>query len=215
MYQTLLLMNILLLDDHRMTLDGYSLYLNPEENNFYKVLNCKDFYEWLICNPEVDFAIIDQELPPYPEKELANGCDCAVLLNSLKPNCKIIIITSHEEAVILYNINQKGKPDALISKSDFDEEMIKNIINGKVSLPFFSARVKMSITEINKKETLWDPLNREILMYLSQGFKISQLELFIPLTKSGIQKKVSKMIQDFNVKDYQELIQLLKKEDWL
>lgn len=215
MYQTLLLMNILLLDDHRMTLDGYSLYLNPEENNFYKVLNCKDFYEWLICNPEVDFAIIDQELPPYPEKELANGCDCAILLNSLKPNCKIIIITSHEEAVILYNINQKGKPDALIIKSDFHEEMITNIINHKTTLPFFSPRAKEAIAETSKKQTLWDPVNREILMYLSQGFKTSQLENLLPLTKSGIQKKVSKMIQDFNVKDYQELIQLLKKEDWL
>lgn len=208
-------MKILLLDDHRMTLDGYALYLNPQENSFYKILNCKDFYEWLHGNPEVDFAIIDQELPPYPEKKIENGCDCAVLMKKLKPNCTIIIITSHEEAIVLYNINQKGKPDALISKSDFDEETITNIINAKVSLPYYSARVKKAIIEINKKDTLLDPLTREILMYLSQGFKISQLELLIPLTKSGIQKKVSKMIQDFNVKDYQELIKLLKKEDWL
>ncbi len=208
-------MNILLLDDHRMTLEGYPRYLNPKENDFYKVLNCKDFYEWLIGNPDVDFAIIDQELPPYPEKELTDGCDCALLLKNLKPDCKVIIITSHDEAVILYNINQKGKPDALISKSDFDEEMIMNIISLKTPLPFFSPRAKEAMAEINKKQTLWDPVNREILMYLSLGFKISQLENILPLTKSGIQKKVSKMIQDFNVRDYQDLIQLLKKEDWL
>jgi len=198
-----------------MTLDGYALYLNPHENSFYKILNCKDFYEWLYSNPGVDFAIIDQELPPYPEKKLENGSDCALLMKKLKPNCTIIIITSHEEAIVLYNINQKGKPDALICKSDFDEETITNIINAKVSLPFYSTRVKKAIVEINKKDTLLDPINREIIMYLSHGFKITQLEFLIPLTKSGIQKKVSKMIQDFNVKDYQELIKLLKNDDWL
>ena len=52
-------------------------------------------------------------------------------------------------------------------------------------------------------------------MYLAQGFKIAQLEDYVSMTKSCIQKKVSKMIQEFNVKDYQELIQLLKKEGWL
>jgi len=208
-------MNILLLDDHTMTLDGYSLYLDREKNNFYKILNCESFYEWLTSNPEVDFAIIDYELPPYPEKELMNGGDCALLLKSLKPDCNIIISTSHEETVILYNIYQTCKPDALIVKSDFSEKMITAIFNQQTTLPFYSARAKQAITLTNKKETLWDAKNREILMYLAQGFKIAQLEDYVSMTKSGIQKKVSKMIQEFNVKDYQELIQLLKKEGWL
>jgi DNA-binding NarL/FixJ family response regulator len=63
--------------------------------------------------------------------------------------------------------------------------------------------------------TLLDPTNREILMYLSHGFKIFQIQDFISLSTSGIQKRISKMLQEFDVSDYQELIVLVKKEGLL
>lgn len=208
-------MDILLLDDHLMTLNGYESFLNPEENNFYKVSNCKDFHEWLCKDLNVDMAIIDHDLPPYFEKNLLNGADCALLLKKLKPNCKLVVITAHDEAMFLYNLNRKVQTDALISKIDFDENLVHDLLNIEPGYPYYSHQIKQAIISINKKTTLLDPLNREILMYLSQGFKTNQLDAFIPLTKSGIQKKISKMLQDFNVKDYQELIQFLKKDHLL
>src|SRR5690606_27196410 len=153
---------------------------------FYKILTCESLYEWLSSNLEVDFAIIDYELPPYREKELMNGGDCALLLRSLKPDCNIIIRTSHEETVILYNIYQTCKADALIGKSVFSEKMITAIFNQQTTRPFYPARAKQAITLTNKKETLLDAKNREIRMYLAQGFKIAQLEDYVSMTKSGI-----------------------------
>lgn len=208
-------MKILLLDDHLMTLDGYILYLYPEKNTFYKVTNCKTFYEWLSKDYDIDMAIIDHDLPPDLERNLHNGADCALLLKQLKPNCKVVLITAHDEAMFLYNLNRKVQPDALISKIDFNEDLVRDLLNNETCFPYYSHQIKQAIISINKRTTLLDPLNREILMYLSQGFKTNQLDAFIPLTKSGIQKKISKMLQDFNVKDYQELIQTLKKDNLL
>lgn len=208
-------MNILLLDDHLMTLDGYALYLNPTENSFQKVLDCKEFYQWLLTDPQVDLAVIDYNIPSYDEKNLHNGADCALLLKELKPNCRIILITAHHESMILYNINQRVQPYALISKIDFNQELMDGLLSNKLDHPYLSAKVKEAILSINKKTTLLDATNREILMYLTQGFKINQLDQFLSLSKSGIQKKVSKMIVDFEVKDYHELVQVLKREKLL
>ncbi|MBA5793457.1 response regulator transcription factor [Flavobacterium sp. xlx-214] len=208
-------MNILLLDDHLMTLDGYALYLQPEMNSFYKVSNCEEFYNWLFTDTLVDIALIDYNLPPYNAASLFNGSDCALLLQQAQPNCKIILVTAHDEAVFLYEMNKKVNPYAIISKIDFNQELINELLNTATKAPYYSPKVKEAFTKITRKNTLLDSNSREILLYLSQGFKSSQLSQFINLSQSGIQKKITKMLQDFNVNDYHELIQILKKDNLL
>lgn len=47
-------------------------------------------------------------------------------------------------------------------------------------------------------------------MYLSQGFKVNQISGFVKLSTFAIQKRVNKMLRDFDVTNHAELIQICK-----
>jgi DNA-binding NarL/FixJ family response regulator len=209
-------MNILLADDHLMTLEGYISILNNPEYQYSKLLTCEQIYHWIMQGNIPDVAVLDHDMPSYKELELNSGADCALLIRQYAPDCKIILITAHEEAVILYNMYKKTHPDALIVKSDFTGEIFRVLVGKDISeSSYLSPKAKAAVKSIMNRLTLLDPTNREILMYLSHGFKIFQIQDFISLSTSGIQKRISKMLQEFDVSDYQELIVLVKKEGLL
>lgn len=209
-------MTILLADDHLMTIEGYISILDNSSTTYYKVQNCEEFYTQLMKLDKLDVAIVDHDMPIYADKNLFSGLDCTALLRERFPSCKIILITAHEEALILYTIYQKRTLDALIVKSDFSSDILQTLVMEKsINEPFYSCIAKVAIKKVIAKTTLLDSKNREILMYLSHGYKISQLESFVFLSPSAIQKRISKMLHEFNVVDYQYLIQLIKQHQLL
>lgn len=208
-------MTLLLIDDHEILLQGYISILKDKKYNFYKARNCMEVYEHLQEGLIPDVAFMDHSLPPFPEQNLFSGVDCALLIKSYAPLCNILVITAHEEALTLYDIYQKTHPEGLILKSDFTSEMIESLVSGDTPFPFLSNRAKEAIQEVQIKETLLSSTNIEILMYLSNGFKINELEGIVCLSTSAIQKRITKMLREFKVKDYQELIRLLKKDQIL
>ena len=106
-------------------------------------------------------------------------------------NCKIIIITAHTEVVIVYDITKKVKPNALIIKNNITphklQQAVMEIIKGN---HYQSTIVEKCIHQIWKKELMIEDYNREILLFLSKGFKIIELETIIHLTTSAF-KSVS------------------------
>lgn len=215
LYKTLP-MTILLLDDHIMTLEGYASILEKEDTSFSKITNCEQLFYWITSGNIPDVALIDHDLPSFPEQKLLNGADCALLIRTYAPDCKIILITAHEESMVLYNMFRKVSPSALIVKADFTTEIIRTFVYGtSEELPFLSKIAQDALKTIKDKLTLIEPTNREILMYLAQGFKVSQIEDIVFMSKSGIQKRISKMLQEFGVNDHHELVQLVKKQNIL
>ena len=206
-------MNILLADDHPMTLEGYISILNIPNYNFIKALTCEEVYINVLKDKIVDIAIIDHDMPAFPERGLENGVDCALFIRKCLPECKIILITAHEEAMLLYNIHKKIDLYGLIVKSDFTADVFKKLVSeSSHEESYYSYQVKEALKEVNKRTTLLNSKNREILFYLTQGFKISEIESFVSLSTSGIQKRISKMLEEFDVSDYQKLIKIVKRE---
>ena len=207
-------MNVLLIDDHPMIMEGYISILNQPTYIYHKITSCEQFFKWIHKGIIPDIAIVDYSMPPFPQQNLHSGGDCAVLLKKHAPNCKIIMVTAHEESTILYNIYEQVSIDALIVKSDFTTKIFKQSIFDNISESIYlSPTAKKALNAI--KGTLLDSKNREILIYLSNGLKIIQLKDFVSLSTSGVQKRITKMLQEFNVSDYQELIVLAKKEGFL
>lgn len=160
-----------------------------------------------------DVALIDYNLPPYEDQNLRNGADCALIIKKYAPYCKNILITAHDESLILYKIHKNAKLDALVTKANFSSDMIREIVCKNCEVPFFSPQVKYALQEAKIKETLYSNTNIEILMYLANGFKVSQMNDFLNISTVAIQKRLNKMLRDFNVKDYHELIQFCKKQN--
>jgi DNA-binding NarL/FixJ family response regulator len=215
-------MNILLVDDHPMTVEGFmnallQVNISKEKANFIKLHNCKDGYDTITTNSTpFDLAILDQGLPGYAEQWIESGSDLALLIQEHQPNCKIIIVTAHTEVIIIYDILQKVNPDGLIIKNDIRPDNLQFIVTEVLQgNQYYSPMVKACMQEMMKKELMFDDFNRQILSYLSKGFKVKELDGVVCLGDSAIQKRVIQMKNAFNVTDNTGLLKEAMKQGFI
>jgi DNA-binding NarL/FixJ family response regulator len=191
--------NILIVDDHPMTVDGYvNLLSNINYNNnqpaFIKSFNCQDAYNkihfHLKQNINIDLALLDINLPPYPELKINDGTDLASLIRKKNPNCKIVLLSMHGEPLTVDKIIKVINPEGFIAKSDINFELFpvicKRIIDGDI---FHSPTIIESQRELFKKNINWDNHDNKILTLICQGVKTVHLPNYIPLSMSAIEKR--------------------------
>ena len=218
-------MNILLVDDHPMTVEGFMNVLLKanflkEQPVFTKKHSCEGAYiaitEALQNKQLFDLAIVDQGLPSYAEQSIGSGSDLALIIRERMPNCKIIMVTAHSEVIIIYDIVKKVSPDGLINKNDINPDNLQLIVSEVMQgNQYHSATVKNCINEIWKKELMFDDFNRQILSYLSIGFKVKELEDVVHLSTSAIQKRVIRMKTAFEVTDDSGLVKEAIKQGFI
>lgn len=198
-------LTILIVDDHPMTVDSYINLLSDNdfqkiEPSFIKSYNCEDAYNKINFqqkkNSKIDFALLDISLPPYKEANINNGIDLALLIREKFPNCKIVLLTMHNEPLTVDKIIKGIKPEGLIAKSDINFELFplicQKILKGEV---FRSNTIIESQRELFKKNINWDNHDNQILILISQGVKTVNLPEYIPLSMSAIEKRKA------NIKD--------------
>ncbi len=214
-------MNIFILDDHPMTVDGYknvicNLY---ETNSFTVAYDCKTAYTEIMNlkgRKHFDIAIIDKGIPEYPERKMYSGVDIALLLRDVNPQCKIVMITAHTEFLIIYDIYKKIRPEGFISKGELTPNNLQDIISVvQNSENYLSPFVKDCIKEIWKKDLMVDDYNRQILFYMSKGYKLKELEEVVFLATSTIQRRVINMKQAFDVPDDSSLIKTVISQGFI
>jgi DNA-binding NarL/FixJ family response regulator len=192
-------LNILIVDDHPMTVDSYSNLLslnNFQENtpNFIKSYNCQDAYNkiffYLKQHTNIDLALLDISLPPYTEFNIENGIDLATLIRKKFTNCKIVLLTMHSEPITVDKIIKEINPEGFVSKNDINFELFpiicKKIMNGEI---YRSSTIIESQREFHKSNINWDKHDSQILILISQGVKTVNLPDYIPLSMSAIEKR--------------------------
>ena len=213
-------MNVLLADDHPMTIEGYHDALQKNPFQIYSPVFTKAYNFEEACQAveriAYDLAIIDNSMPPYLEGGITSGIELAQFIRTKLPSCKVIIITAHTEVVIVYDIAKKARPDGLIIKNDVTPEKLQSaVIDVIKGGTYQSPLVKNCISEIWKKELMVEDYNRQILFYLSKGFKIKDLEQTVYLTSSAIQKRISRMKKAFDVSDDTSLVKEAIKQGFI
>lgn len=218
-------MNILLVDDHPMTVEGFinvlvNSHFLKNKPMFTKKHSCEGAYiaitKAIQTKQLFDLAIIDQGLPSYQEQSIASGSDLALLIREHMPDCKIIMITAHSEVIVIYDIVKKISPNGLINKNDVSPDnlllIVSEVMRGNL---YHSDTIKNCINEIWKKELMFDDFNRQILSYLSKGFKVKELEDVVHLSTSAIQKRVIRMKNAFEVTDDSGLVKEAIKQGFI
>ena len=136
--------NVLIVDDHPMTVDSYvnllsDSHLKNFKSNFIKCYNCKEAFDAIFFhlkqNINIDLALIDLSLPPYQDFNINSGIDLALLIRKKRFDCKIILLTMHTEPLIVNKIIKELNPEGFISKSDINFELFpiicKKILKGE------------------------------------------------------------------------------------
>jgi two-component system, NarL family, response regulator NreC len=190
-------LKVLMVDDHPSMIEGYKIILSYNDFGYdvdvTAVYSCEAAYELITKKKSAtifDLVFLDYSLPPFEKKRIMNGEDLAVLVQKHFPNAKIVILTSHTEAILLYNIIKKVNPEGLLVKSDFtaDELLLAfdTIMNGHV---YFSQTVKQIIKDLSSNTLYLDSINRTIISLLSQGIKTKSLPVRLSLSLSAIEKR--------------------------
>ena len=91
-------------------------------------------------------------------------------------------------------------------------EIVIDVLRGN---KYHSPLVRNCIQDIWKKEIMIEDHNRQILMYLSKGFKIKDLEQIINISASAIQKRIIKMKNVFEVTDDSNLVKEAIKQGFI
>lgn len=216
-------MNILLIDDHPIVVSAYkNIILESYEQNTQIdiVYNCEQAYNTIISaknnNKMFDLIITEQNLPSFKEQKLFCGTDIINFVKQFSTKCKFIVITGHMKILFIYDIVRKAKPDGLASKSDITISNLTSIVKCVLKdQPYQSIQIKNCIEEVWKRDIVVDDYNRQILYYLSVGYKIKDLEKVITLTTSAVQKRINKLKKTFNAEDERDLIKILKEKSFL
>lgn len=192
-------MEVLIIDDHPIQIDGYKSILSFSDSNepieVTACYNCTEAYQIITTSQNKNrfsLAIIDYSIPPFEAQNLFNGEDVARLMQSCSPETKIAIITSHTEAIVLYNVLKKVNPQGLLVKSDIDGEELLEAFSQLIKENFYySESVKKAKKMLISKEELLDATNRKIIELLSQGIKTKNLSTHLALSQSAIEKRKS------------------------
>jgi DNA-binding NarL/FixJ family response regulator len=195
---------ILMIDDHPLQIEGYKTILGYNNKNLdiesTACYNCEQAYNIITntSNPvDFDMVFLDRSLPGYAEKKVNSGEDLALLIKDYLPNTKIIMLTSHAEAFIIYDLVHKVQPDGLLIKSDFDGDILLQSFDAVIEgQNFHSETVTESIKELLSREDYLDTINRQIITLLSQGLKNKTIAGELNLSESTVEKRKSR-IKDF------------------
>lgn len=202
-------LKILMVDDHPSMIEGYKIILSYNSSGFdietFAAYNCETAFALITNRTKInnfDLVFLDYSLPPFEEMNIKSGEDLAMLVKTLLPEVKIIMLTSHTESILLYNLIKNIEPAGLLVKSDFsaDELLLAfdTIMHGNT---YHSDTVKANIKELLSGNKYLDDYNRQIIGLLAQGIKTKNLPNHINLSISAIEKRKVQIRDYFCIKN--------------
>ncbi|MES2410852.1 MAG: response regulator transcription factor [Bacteroidota bacterium] len=186
---------VLMVDDHPPIIEGYRSIL--AYNSFGYILNttavhsCETAYNAIFqAKRPFDIVFLDLTLPSYFEKNINSGEDLIPIVRKQHPNAKVVILTSHSEAIVLFKIINDHKPEGVLVKSDFQAQELIEAFNVVVEGgTYFSETVINHRKSWGEKNKVMDSYNRQILSLLAQGIKTKNFPELLHLSKSAIDKR--------------------------
>lgn len=204
-------LKILMVDDHPSMIEGYKIILSYNDLGFEiettAAYNCESAYK-IITNENgfskiyFDLIFLDFSLPPYEQMNIMSGQDLAMLVKSYLPDTKIVMLTSHTEAILLYDLIRKIEPNGLLIKSDFSADELLSafdkIMRGET---YHSVTVNQNLKKILSKSSVLDQQNRQIITLLAQGIKTKNFPSYLNLSLSAVEKRKVQIRDYFGIKN--------------
>ena len=197
--------NVLMIDDHELIIVGYKSILSYNPHGYdvktTQALSCESAYGLITTTSDTfDLVTIDYTMPPYPEKDIHNGSDLIPLVRKHLPDTKIMMLTTHSEALLLFNILKNHNPEGLLVKSDFDAndftEAFHTVIQGQ---QYHSSTIVNLNKQLEEKAKMLDYYNRQIILLLNRGIKTKNLPEHLYLSKSAVDKRKAFIKEFFDI----------------
>lgn len=214
-----MLINIAILDDHQIVIDGLKLLLENEKqlnvtiesNNGFILLEKLE-----ALDIKVDIALVDLMMP------VINGYESALMLKQKFPDIKIIILSMNNDARMIYDLVECADIKGFLPKSVNKLELVAAIKKVHEGGLYFSDELLEELqacrkTNSEKEELMLSPREVEIVKLICRGFTNKEIasELFISeFTVSTHRKNIFRKTDTHNVASLMALatkLQLLPK----
>ncbi len=154
---------IMIVDDQFVSREMFKLYINQCPD--YEVVYCVDtamFADTYVLNTKLDLVIMDILM-----QDGSNGLDAAEKIKKLKPELKIIAVTSMPEVSWMDRAKEIGIESFWYKEVSEDTilEIIERTLNGESIYPIKTPEVKLGMT----KSTDLTPREIQVLRLLTTG----------------------------------------------
>ncbi len=218
--------NILMIDDHPIIIEGYQNILMATKNDDQTLLidtanDCDSANEMLIRASKgtpYDVIFFDISLPSSADGKINSGQDLAKIARKITPESKVVILTMFDESYRIHNIIKEISPDGFLIKSDLTSielaEAFQKILK---SPPYYSSTVSKYLKKTVTSDIFIDENNLKILHLLSTGVKTRSLKDYIDLSMSAIEKRKKQLKLLFSVEDGKDetLIKIAREKGYL
>ena len=215
-------LNILMIDDHPMILEGYKKVLSNNKNYKLHISIAEDCEQAIrqINNANIkngfDVVFIDIQLPPSNDGTVTSGEDLAEIVHKRLPLAKIVILTMIDSTERLQNLIKTIPHHGLLIKSDITSKILlkafDKVLKNKQYYSITADKVSKSSTQ---NDEYLDEYNKKIIYHLSNGIQTRHLIDYIPLSLSAIEKRKKYIKQFFDVTDDEQLMQEAKKRGFI
>lgn len=188
--------NVFIVDDHAPIIEGYKSILGYNLSDFELHINqagsCEAAYRaFSSAKPnQYDIVMLDVNLPGFSAENINSGIDLIPVVRKFLPKAKVVVLTSHTETIFLHQIFEKYRPEGLMVKSDFTaEELLVAFDTIAKGENYYTKTIHRLDKDINHHRKVLDFYNQQILLLLSQGIKTKNLQDYLHLSVSAIDKR--------------------------
>ena len=214
--------NILMVDDHPIIIEGYQNVLMVTKKEDQTLLidtanNCDmavTMIQRAAKSQPYDVCFFDISLPGSSDGKYTSGEDLALLARQVLPHAKIVILTMFNESFRIHNIIKEINPDGFLIKSDLTSIELADAFQQILRFPpYYSSTVTNYLKKVVVSQINIDDINRKILHFLSQGVKTRSLGEYVGLSTSAIEKRKKQLKLLFSVTDSKDETLLKEARD--
>ena len=215
-------LKILMIDDHPIILEGYKKILLDSRAETFE-LNIETAYD---CDQAIskiesslkagkyDIVFLDISLPASKGGKHLSGEDLGREIRGLSPSTKLAVLTMHVENLRLLTILKTLYPEAFMIKSDVSSVEFLQAFDNIMEEKTYNSQ---TIQDLMRKQLISDydvtKTDREILYYLSQGYKSKDIPDVVPTSLASVEKRKRYLRTIFEVEDTRDITLINKAKE--
>lgn len=196
--------NMLMVDDHHMILEGYENVLSRSsvkdvQLNIDKADECDLAWE-KIGSGDYHVVMLDINFPVSESSKFLSGEDLGIKIKKEYPEIKLIILTVLEDSFRLHNILDNINPEGFLLKGEVTAKKLIECIETVITTPpYYGPRISQLLHSRATHKFSLDEMDRIILYQLSLGTRTKDLPTHVNLSLRAIEDRKKKLKNVFGV----------------
>lgn len=213
-------MDILVVDDHQLFIDGIRYLLNDLDTNvaITEATNAEQAINILDSHQEFDLILIDLNMPSM------NGISILKRFQESNQSLPVVVISAEENPKVIKSALESGAL-GFIPKSASSEEMLsilRQVMDGQIYVPAdIQERINNIKTRCPPKQAQQNKglqqsgiskRQYEVLQLVEQGYSNKQIATTFSLTEHTVKAHLSALFTTLKARNRTECVQLAKRQ---